>query len=137
MNARDSRFSGNCGMFAIAVAEAAIQRGLRTSLVIAHNARNLDSFRGGNFHLYHVAAEVEGVLCDARGVIHREGDILAFMSVPPQGFRIDRFVLDGEIRLLIRRRTRWTVSFEKYASAASDLLESLKLPGAPSSRPSP
>ncbi len=109
-------------------------------IVIAHDARTRDHFIRGQFHLYHVAVDIDGVLCDARGHIATERDILSFMASPPEAARIDRFLLDGDLSVIIRRKTRWTVSFEKYAGEAERLVQglargSILAPPRPGSRP--
>ena len=113
-------------MFAIALAEAARRAGKSPLIVLAHNAQNDEQLGGGAFHLYHVAIEIEGVLIDARGKIARDQDVLSFMNPTPEA-KIERFVLDNDIKGVIRRNTKWDKSFEKYAKEAERVLASLSL----------
>lgn len=112
-------------MFAFAVADAALDAGRSARFVIAHDAESMEHFRRGHFHLFHVAIEIDGVLCDARGRIPAEGEMLSFMAPPAPEAKIDRFEVDHEVRSIIRRKTRWTVSFEKYAEDAVKLLATI------------
>ncbi len=112
-------------MFAFAVADAAFQAGRNARFVIAHDAESMEHFRRGQFHLFHVAIEVDGILCDARGPISAEKNLLSFMKPPVPPANIDRFDVGHEVRTIIRRKTRWTVSFEKYAEDAMKLLATI------------
>lgn len=118
-------------MFAIAVVEAARRSGREARIVLAYDAESDEQFRFGRFHLYHVAVDMEGVLCDARGRIDRDEEILSFMEPAPTDAQIGRFELDQDLTFTIRRKTRWTVSFEKYADEAERLVKVLR-----SARPS-
>ena len=113
-------------MFAIALAEAARRTGKSPLIVLAHNAQDDEQLGGGTFHLYHVAIEVDGVLIDARGRIARDEDVLSFMNPRPEA-KIERFVLDNDVKGVIRRNTKWDKSFEKYAREAERVLASLKI----------
>jgi len=112
-------------MFAIAVAEAAKRVGKTAVIVIAHDAESDDHRERGQFQLFHVAVEVDGVLCDARGRIDGDADMLSFMSPPIPQAKIERFTLDADLKSVIRRKTRWTRSFEKYTAEAERLLDQL------------
>ena len=94
-------------------------------MVIAHDAESPDHFQRGEFHLFHCAVEVDGVLCDARGKIPTDNEILSFMAPPVPEAKIDRFPVDADLKTVIRRKTRWTVSFEKYAEQAEELVAGL------------
>ena len=91
-------------------------------IVLAHNAKPDAELGRSGFRLYHVAVEVDGVLFDARGRIARDNDVLAFMNPQPEA-TIERFELDNDVKGLIRRHTKWNISFEKYANEASRLLK--------------
>lgn len=125
MKQRDSRFDGNCGMFAIAVADAADREGRTAEFVLAHDAASSEHLQRGEFHLFHVAIEIDGVLCDARGRIHADDQVLSFMAPPIPAAKIERFPINMQVKAIIRRKTRWTVSFEKYAEDASRLVREL------------
>ena len=132
MKSGDTRFDGNCGMFAIALVEAARRVGLDALIVLAYAAESEEQFHQGRFHLYHVAVDLGGVLCDARGRIPCDEDLLSFMDPPPTDAKIERFVLDSHLAFTIRRKTRWTVSFEKYAGDAARLVTVLGRAGSSS-----
>ena len=112
-------------LFAIAVADAALAAGRHAVMVIAHDAESPEDFRRGRFHLFHVAVEVDGILCDGRGRIYADDEILSFMESPIPASRIQRFEIDSDLKTMIRRKTRWTVSFEKYADEAEKLVREL------------
>ncbi|MDG2304991.1 MAG: hypothetical protein P8R42_10090 [Candidatus Binatia bacterium] len=112
-------------MFAIAVADASRLAGKTPVIVIAHDAESMEHFRRGQFHLYHVAIEVDGILCDARGRIQTDDEILSFMTPPVPQAKVDRFAVDADLKSIIRRKTRWTISFEKYADEATRLIVDL------------
>lgn len=125
MAKRDSRFDGNCGMFAIAVADEAYRLGKHAEFVLAHDAESPEHLQRGQFHLFHVAIEVEGVMADARGRIATDKEVLSFMAPPIPAAKIERFPVNRDVKAIIRRKTRWTVSFEKYHAEAERLLQEL------------
>lgn len=125
MSQRDSRFDGNCGMFAMAVADVAYRAGKDAEFVLAHDAESPEHLRRGEFHLFHVAIEIDGVLCDARGRIATDAEVLSFMAPPIPPAKVERFPVNRDVKAIIRRKTRWTVSFEKYADAAERLVKEL------------
>lgn len=130
MARRDSRFDGNCGMFAIAVADEAYRQGKHADFVLAHDAESPEHLRRGQFHLFHVAIEVDGVMADARGRIAEEKDLLSFMASPVPVAKVERFPVNRDVKAIIRRKTRWTVSFEKYQAEAQRLIKHLSRPPA-------
>ncbi len=112
-------------MFAIAVADAAREADRQAVMVIVHDAESPEYFKRGQFHLFHVAIEVDGVLCDARGRIGGDDQILSFMEPPLPVSKIERFHIDSDLKTIIRRKTRWTISFEKYHDEAQQLMATL------------
>ena len=55
----DDKFSGNCGMFAIALGEEAAKRGKEVVMVVAHNAEDLIDLLRGEPDVYHIAVEID------------------------------------------------------------------------------
>lgn len=112
-------------MYAIAIADAAYRAGRTAVMVIAHDAESPEHFQRGEFHLFHCAVEVDGAMYDARGRIAGDAEILSFMAPPLPEAKIDRFPVSADLKTVIRRKTRWTVSFEKYAAQAEELVAGL------------
>jgi hypothetical protein len=121
-------FSGNCGIFAIALAEEAKRRGLgeEAALVFAHNAETDEELKYGEYSLYHVAFQIGDKLYDGRGEIS-EDEIISFMWTTPKTLYIDAFNL-VELEMMkdaIRRNTAWNSTCEYYEEIAKEFLDKM------------
>ena len=121
---KDDKFSGNCGMFAIALGEEAAKRGKEVVMVVAHNAEDLEDLLRGEPDVYHVAVEIDGTIYDGRGEVSSVNDLLDFIDDPFA--KIDYLALDEAFKALVRTQTNWSVTCEDYAEEARQFLDKLR-----------
>ena len=120
----DDKFSGNCGMFAIALGEEAAKRGKEVVMVVAHNAEDLEDLLRGEPDVYHVAVEIDGTIYDGRGKVSSVNNLLDFIDDPFA--KIDYLALDETFKALVRTQTNWSVTCEDYAEDARQFLDKLR-----------
>ena len=119
-------YTGNCGMFGIALAEEAQRRGIGASLVFAHNADTDQEIAYGDYKLYHVALKIGNKYYDGRGEIQLK-ELVSFMWEKPEDMNVDAFNLKN-LELMkdaIRRNTAWTQTCEYYREQASEFLDEM------------
>jgi len=119
-------YTGNCGMFGIALAEEAQRRGIGASLVFAHNADTDQEIAYGDYKLYHVALKIGDKYYDGRGEIQLK-ELVSFMWEKPEDMNVDAFNLKN-LELMkdaIRRNTAWTQTCEYYREQASEFLDEM------------
>ena len=119
-------YTGNCGMFGIALAEEAQRRGVDASLVFAHNADTDQEIAYGDYKLYHVALKIGDKYYDGRGEIQLK-ELVSFMWEKPEDMNVDAFNLKN-LELMkdaIRRNTAWTQTCEYYREQASEFLDEM------------
>jgi hypothetical protein len=119
-------YTGNCGMFGIALAEEAQRRGVEASLVFAHNADTDQELAYGDYKLYHVALKIGNKYYDGRGEIQLK-ELVSFMWEKPEDMNVDAFNLKN-LELMkdaIRRNTAWTQTCEYYREQASEFLDEM------------
>ena len=119
-------YTGNCGMFGIALAEEAQRRGVDASLVFAHNADTDQEIAYGDYKLYHVALKIGNKYYDGRGEIQLK-ELVSFMWEKPEDMNVDAFNLKN-LELMkdaIRRNTAWTQTCEYYREQASEFLDEM------------
>ena len=119
-------YTGNCGMFGIALAEEAQRRGVDASLVFAHNADTDQELAYGDYKLYHVALKIGDKYYDGRGEIQLK-ELVSFMWEKPEDMNVDAFNLKN-LELMkdaIRRNTAWTETCEYYREQASEFLDEM------------
>lgn len=119
-------YTGNCGMFGIALAEEAQRRGVDASLVFAHNADTDQELAYGDYKLYHVALKIGDKYYDGRGEIQLK-ELVSFMWEKPEDMNVDAFNLKN-LELMkdaIRRNTAWTQTCEYYREQASEFLDEM------------
>ena len=121
---KDDKFSGNCGMYAIALGEEAAKRGKEVVMVVAHNAEDLEDLLRGEPDVYHVAVEIDGTIYDGRGEVSSVNDLLDFIDDPFA--KIDYLALDEAFKALVRAQTNWSVTCEDYAEDARQFLDKLR-----------
>ena len=121
---KDDKFSGNCGMFAIALGEEAAKRGKEVVMVVAHNAEDLEDLLRGEPDVYHVAVEIDGTIYDGRGEVSSVNNLLDFIDDPSA--KIDYLALDEAFKALVRTQTNWSVTCEDYAEEARQFLDKLR-----------
>ena len=120
-------YTGNCGMFGIALAEEALQRGIQNAaLVFAHNADTDEDLMYGDYKLYHVALKIGDKIYDGRGEIPLS-KLVSFMWEAPEGMNVDAFNLKNleSMKDAIRRNTAWTETCEAYREQAKDFLDEM------------
>ena len=120
----DDKFSGNCGMFAIALGEEAAKRGKEVVMVVAHNAEDLGDLLRGEPDVYHVAVEIDGTIYDGRGKVSSVNNLLDFIDDPFA--KIDYLALDEAFKALVHTQTNWSVTCEDYAEEARQFLDKLR-----------
>ena len=121
---KDDKFSGNCGMYAIALGEEAAKRGKKVVMVVAHNAEDLTDLLRGEPDVYHIAVEIDGTIYDGRGKVSSKDDLLDFIGDPFA--KIDYLELDEAFKTLVRTQTNWSVTYEDYAEDAHQFLDKLR-----------
>ena len=120
-------YTGNCGMFGIALAEEALQRGIQNAaLVFAHNADTDEDLMYGDYKLYHVALKIGDKIYDGRGEIPLS-KLVSFMWEAPEDMNVDAFNLKNleSMKDAIRRNTAWTETCEAYREQAKDFLDEM------------
>ena len=120
-------YTGNCGMFGIALAEEALQRGIQNAaLVFAHNADTDEDLMYGDYKLYHVALKIGDKIYDGRGEIPLS-KLVSFMWEAPEDMNVDAFNLKNleSMKDAIRRNTAWTETCEDYREQAKDFLDEM------------
>ena len=120
----DDKFSGNCGMFAIALGKEEKKRGKEVVMVVAHNAEDLGDLLRGEPDVYHVAVEIDGTIYDGRGKVSSVNNLLDFIDDPFA--KIDYLALDEAFKALVRTQTNWSVTCEDYAEEARQFLDKLR-----------
>lgn len=118
---------GNCGMFAIALAEEAQKRKIKDcGLVFVHNAETDAELVYGDYSLYHVAFFIGDKIYDGRGEVE-ESELIDFDQNIPQDAYIDYFDLNNldKIKNAIRRNTEWDSSCEYYEEKAKEFFDNL------------
>ena len=120
-------YAGNCGMFGIALAEEALQRGIQNAaLVFAHNADTDEDLMYGDYKLYHVALKIGNKIYDGRGEIPLS-KLVSFMWETPEDMNVDAFNLKNleSMKDAIRRNTAWTETCETYREQAKEFLDEM------------
>ena len=120
-------YAGNCGMFGIALAEEALQRGIQNAaLVFAHNADTDEEMVHGDYKIYHIALKIGDKIYDGRGEIPLS-KLVSFMWEAPEDMNVDAFNLNNLERMkdAIRRNTAWYVTCEEYREQAKDFLDEM------------
>jgi len=118
---------GNCGMFAVALAEEAQKREIKNcGLVFVHNAETDAELVYGDYSLYHVAFFIGDKIYDGRGELE-ENELIDFDPNIPQDAYIDYFDLKNldEIKSAIRRNTEWDSSCEYYKEKAKYFFDNM------------
>jgi len=120
-------FSGNCGMFGIALAEEAQERGIQdTALVFSHNADTDKELVHGDYKIYHIALKIGDKYYDGRGEIPLS-KLVSFMFEVPEDMNVDAFNLANfdQMKGAIRRNTAWTDACEDYREKAKEFLDEM------------
>lgn len=112
---KDDKFSGNCGMYAIALAQMALDNKKNPVIVIVTDTSNLDELMYGEPNVYHVATEIDGVLYDTRGQIN--DNILAQFAYDIYGDSAPNILyleFNNDAIKMIRQQTNWDTSWQEY-----------------------
>lgn len=112
----DDKFSGNCGMFAIALGKVAKERNIDPEpvIVIFTNSPTTSDL-WGDYDFYHVAVEINGQLYDGNGKTN-QSDIAEFCYSIYKVSKIHVFYLhlDDSTISVIRQQTNWDTTWEYY-----------------------
>lgn len=112
---KDDKFSGNCGMYALALAQKTIDEGKEAVIVIAANTGDTEELKYGEPNIYHVAVEIDGILYDGSGVTSEQKlaqfayDIYGDSSPALSYFKFDEAIIE-----LIRQETNWDTNYQEY-----------------------
>jgi len=112
---KDDKFSGNCGMYAIALAKNALDNNKKPVIVISTDTNDLDELMYGEPNIYHVATEIDGVLYDGSGEISE--DILgkyAYNIYGDANPKILFLTFNNDVIKMIRQQTNWDTSWQEY-----------------------
>ena len=122
----DDVFTGNCGMFGIALAEEAQRRGVDAALVFAHNADTDEEMVYGDYKIYHIALKIGDKYYDGRGEIPLS-KLVSFMFEVPEDMNVDAFSLANldQMKGAIKRNTAWDATCEDFRDKASHFLDEM------------
>ena len=123
----DDVFTGNCGMFGIALAEEAQRRGIKdVALVFAHNADTDEEMVSGDYKIYHIALQIGDKIYDGRGEIPLS-KLVSFMWFVPEDMNVDSFDLINfdQMKRAIRRNTAWDTTCEHFKDKAKEFLDEM------------
>tara|TARA_B100000073_G_scaffold150435_1_gene124036 strand:+ start:234 stop:671 length:438 start_codon:yes stop_codon:yes gene_type:complete len=123
----DDVFTGNCGMFGIALAEEAQRRGIDAALVFAHNADTDEEMIYGDYKIYHIALKIGDKYYDGRGQIPLS-KLVSFMFEVPEDMNVDAFNLSrlDQMKDAIRRNTAWDTTCEDFREKAKQFLDEME-----------
>ena len=123
----DDVFTGNCGMFGIALAEEAQRRGIDAALVFAHNADTDEEMIYGDYKIYHIALKIGDKYYDGRGQIPLN-KLVSFMFEVPEDMNVDAFNLSNldQMKDAIRRNTAWDTTCEDFREKAIQFLDEME-----------
>ena len=123
----DDVFTGNCGMFGIALAEEAQRRGIDAALVFAHNADTDEEMIYGDYKIYHIALKIGDKYYDGRGQIPLS-KLVSFMFEVPEDMNVDAFNLSNldQMKDAIRRNTAWDTTCEDFKEKAKQFLDEME-----------
>ena len=123
----DDVFTGNCGMFGIALAEEAQRRGIDAALVFAHNADTDKEMIYGDYKIYHIALKIGDKYYDGRGQIPLS-KLVSFMFEVPEDMNVDAFNLSrlDQMKDAIRRNTAWDTTCEDFREKAKQFLDEME-----------
>jgi hypothetical protein len=112
---KDDKFSGNCGMYAIALAKCALDNNKKPVIVISTDTSDLDELMHGDPKIYHVATEIDGILYDGSGQI--EEDMLSKYAYNIYGDAHPKILFlefNNDVIKMIRQQTNWDVLWQEY-----------------------
>ena len=123
----DDVFTGNCGMFGIALAEEAQRRGIDAALVFAQNADTDEEMIYGDYKIYHIALKIGDKYYDGRGQIPLN-KLVSFMFEVPEDMNVDAFNLSNldQMKDAIRRNTAWDTTCEDFREKAKQFLDEME-----------
>ena len=123
----DDVFTGNCGMFGIALAEEAQRRGIDAALVFAHNADTDEEMVYRDYKIYHIALKIGDKYYDGRGQIPLS-KLVSFMFEVPEDMNVDAFNLSNldQMKDAIRRNTAWDTTCEDFREKAKQFLDEME-----------
>ena len=128
LNEEVDALHGNCGMYAIALAEEALSREItNASMIFAHNADTDEELVHGDYKLYHVALKLGDKIYDSRGEIPLK-KLVSFMWEVPEDMSVDAFNLENLdlMKDAIRRNTAWYETCEAFRLAAKEFFDQLE-----------
>jgi len=112
---KEDKFSGNCGMYSIALAKIAKENGKIPVIVISTDTDNLDELMYGEPNIYHVAVEIDGMLYDGRGKIDENNlSNFAYAVYGDSKSKIVYLEFNNDVVKMIRQQTQWDTSWEEY-----------------------
>ena len=108
-------FSGNCGMYAIALGKKAQEAGKNVVMVVCSNEDSLDELLDGEPTVYHIAAEIDGIMYDGSGktTLQKLGEFSAATYGDHQP-KCSFIALDDVFIRFVRTQTDWSVGWEEY-----------------------
>ena len=110
----NDKFSGNCGMYAIALGKIAQEEQKPVTMIVASNADNSDDL-WGDVKIYHIAAEIDGQIQDGGG--HTSLQEISDFSYSIYGDPNPKFEfldLNDAFIDLSRQQTDWDTAWETY-----------------------
>ena len=113
--AKEDTYSGNCGMYAIALAKKALDNKKTPSIVISTNTDDLDELMYGEPDIYHVAVIIDGKLYDGSGEIN-QNTLEAYgraLYNNPNPIILELEFNDDLIKM-IRQQTNWDTPWQEY-----------------------
>lgn len=112
---KKDKFSGNCGMYAIALAKKSLDDNKKPSIAIATDTDDLDELMFGEPNIYHVAVIINGKLYDGSGEI-TQNTLEAYgraLYNDPNPIILELEFNDDLIKM-IRQQTNWDTPWQAY-----------------------
>jgi len=112
---KEDKYSGNCGMYAIALAKKALDNKKTPSIAISTNIDDLDELMYGEPDIYHVAVIIDGKLYDGSGEIN-QNTLEAYgraLYNDPNPIILELEFNDDLIKM-IRQQTNWDTPWQEY-----------------------
>ena len=112
---KEDKYSGNCGMYAIALAKKALDNKKTPSIAISTNTDDLDELMYGEPDIYHVAVIIDGRMYDGSGEINQNTleNYGRFLYNDPNPIILELEFNDDLIKM-IRQQTNWDTSWQEY-----------------------
>lgn len=124
---KNDKFSGNCGMYAIALAKNAKDNNKEPIIVIISDTDDNDELLYGEPNVYHVAVEIDGKLYDGNGLtsLTELGDFVYNIYGDTRPF-VNYYNFNDSIIQVIRSQTNWDTQWQVYYNELKNNKKNIK-----------